>query len=146
MAHEILSIKLCELDERFARIQSRVHMSETADIDRLSDEIRALKDECAENALSIQGSLQRSKAKTPLELLGAYEQIEGIIHRTLNGINDPCESPDDAELASEKMMLLAEYELDFAALAADRALLIALEAIAMQLAQEKKGEQGNERG
>lgn len=43
------------------------------------------------------------------------------------------------------MTLLAEYQLDFAMLAANRALLIALEAIDMQLVQEKKGETGNER-
>ena len=30
MPHEILSVKLCELDEQIARLHSRIHLSETA--------------------------------------------------------------------------------------------------------------------
>ena len=31
MAHEILSVKLCQLEERLAELHSRIRMSETAD-------------------------------------------------------------------------------------------------------------------
>lgn len=35
MAHEILSVKLCQLDERMERLHSRIHISETASRNRL---------------------------------------------------------------------------------------------------------------
>ena len=31
MAHEILSVKLCQLEERVERLHSRIRLSETAD-------------------------------------------------------------------------------------------------------------------
>ena len=41
MAHEILSVKLCQLDERMERLHSRIHISETASRNRLQQEIDA---------------------------------------------------------------------------------------------------------
>ena len=46
MAHEILSVKLCQLDERMERLHSRIHISETASRNRLQQEIDALTQEC----------------------------------------------------------------------------------------------------
>ena len=46
MAHEILSVKLCQLDERMERLHSRIHISETACQSRLQQEIDALTEEC----------------------------------------------------------------------------------------------------
>lgn len=54
MAHEILTIKLCELEEQFARLNSRIHLSEIADHDQLRQEIRALSKECTEAEFTLQ--------------------------------------------------------------------------------------------
>ena len=49
MAHEIMSVKLCELDDRVARLHSRLRLTETADAGTLDREIaeqeRALRTE-----------------------------------------------------------------------------------------------------
>lgn len=54
MAHEILTIKLCELEEQFARLNSRIHLSEIADHDQLRQEIRGLSKECTEAEFTLQ--------------------------------------------------------------------------------------------
>lgn len=140
MAHEILSVKLCELDERFASIHSRIQMSELNSVSQLQPEVETLKKECTEHEMSVCGSLKRSKAAMPTALLSAYEQIEQIVHTTLDSLRTASDDREDAEMSAEKLLLLAEYELDFTMLAADRALLIALEAIERQLAHETEGE------
>ena len=42
MNHKIMTVKLCELDERIARLHSRVRLTETADRDILEREIYIL--------------------------------------------------------------------------------------------------------
>lgn len=43
MAHEILSIKLCELEDQIIRLLHRIRLSETIDQVQLEREIKALK-------------------------------------------------------------------------------------------------------
>lgn len=40
MAHEILSVKLCELENQLSRLSSRIYLSETAGNERLQQEIQ----------------------------------------------------------------------------------------------------------
>ena len=49
MSHEILSVKLCQLDDKISRLHSRIHMSETAGHAELRREIAAMKQEYAES-------------------------------------------------------------------------------------------------
>lgn len=63
MAHEILSIKLSELEEQIARLISRIQLSETADRAQLRREIGSLKQEYLENELILQKKLQLSRAE-----------------------------------------------------------------------------------
>ena len=48
MAHEILSVKLCQLDDRVGKLHTRIRMSETASPSQLKQEISMLKQECRE--------------------------------------------------------------------------------------------------
>ena len=57
MAHEILAVKLCELEDRFIRLSSRIHLSETAGHDQLRQEIRSLSRECMETELTLRQKL-----------------------------------------------------------------------------------------
>ena len=50
MAHEIMSVKLCELDDRVARLHSRLRLTETADAGTLDWEIAEQERQCAETA------------------------------------------------------------------------------------------------
>lgn len=48
MPHEMLTVKLCELDERIGRLHSRIYLSGFAQHDRIRSEIGELRQECEE--------------------------------------------------------------------------------------------------
>ena len=133
MAHEILSVKLCQLDDRLGKLHSRIHMSETANHGRLLQEIAALKQECAETDEALRENLSRSKAPLAAVLAQNYGQITRMIQQTGEQIQERALEWPNAESAAEEKILLAEYALDFAQRAAERALLLSLEAIDAQL-------------
>ncbi len=133
MAHEILSVKLLELDEKIEKLHSRIYMSETLDRNRLQKEIAAMNTECAESGIILQKKLRRSKSKMVSVLSQSYMQIEQIIQDTQKQIQNIAEQEGDSERLAEEKILLAEYALDFAHQAADRALLLSMEAINTQL-------------
>lgn len=133
MAHEILAVKLCELEDQLARLSSRIHLSETAGPDQLRQEIKALSKECAETELTLQKKLQLSKAKIATTLASTYEEIEQIIQKAKLELQRQASSSDDSDAVTEEKILLSEYALDFAVQAANRALLLSIEAINAQL-------------
>lgn len=133
MAHEILSVKLCELDDQLSRLSSRIHLSETAGHDQLRQEIDALTKECAETELTLQKRLKLSKAEAVATLASTYGEIEQIIQRAKSTLKAQAVCRKDADYETEEKILQAEYALDFAVQAANRALLLSMEAIDAQL-------------
>lgn len=133
MAHEILSIKLCELEDQFARLNSRIRLSETADSEQLKQEVKALQRECAEGELSLRKKLQLSHAAIVSTISHSYTEIEDTIHRS----RETLQAQAAPGAGTESQILLAEYALDFAVQAANRALLLALQAISAQLVEEE---------
>ena len=137
MAHEILSVKLCELEEQLARLSSRIHLSETADRQQLQQEIQALCRECAETELTLQTKLQRSKAEIVSILADSYAEVEQSAQKAKAALQEQALCRDDSEDTAEVKILLAEYALDFALQAANRAVLLSMEAIDAQLAGQE---------
>lgn len=133
MAHEILSVKLYQLDEQLGRLHSRIHISETATHDRLRREIDALEQERIQADAVLRERLYRSKAPLVSVLSRNYGQIEGIIQEMCHQLAEMESGCADGETMAEDKILLAEYALDFAQQAAERALLLSLEAIDAQL-------------
>ncbi len=138
MAHEILSVKLDQLDDRLGRLHACIHMSETASHTRLQQEIASLKQKCAEEDEILKKNLYHSKAQIVSVLSQNYDQIERTIHEADVQIRTAETACQDHESLVEEKILLAEYSLDFAQRAAERALLISLEAIDAQLIWEQK--------
>lgn len=138
MAHEILSVKLSQLDDRLGRLHTRIHMSETANHDRLQQEIASLEQECAEADEILKKNLFHSKSQIASVLSQNYGQIERTIEETDVQLRTMETSYQDRESFIEEKILLAEYALDFAQRAAERALLISLDAIDSQLVWEQK--------
>ena len=138
MAHEILTVKLCELEEQLVRLSSRIHLSETAGHHQLQQEIRALSRECAETELALQKKLQLSRAGAVATLASTYGEIEKMIRQAKSELEAQARGRNDAEAAAEEKILLAEYALDFALQAANRALLLSMEAIDTQWAGREK--------
>ena len=81
MAHEILAVKLCQLDDRMGRLHSRIHMSETAGHDQLRQEINALERECAQEELVLRETLGRSRSGMVSVLARGYGQVEQIVQQ-----------------------------------------------------------------
>ena len=65
----------------------------------------------------------------------SYNQVEQIIQETKNKMKMP---GGGQEAEKEEKILLAEYALDFAMQAADRALLLSLQAIDAQMTQQER--------
>ena len=137
MSHEILSIKLCQLEERMDRLHSLIHWSEAAEHSRLSREIDQLRRECDASEESLREHLQRSQSALVSVLGQGYGQMEQIIRSSKDQLQTMAQDSPDPEAAVEEKLLLAEYALDFAHQAADRALLLAMEAIDAQLQQQE---------
>lgn len=141
MAHEILSVKLSQLDDRLGRMHTRVHISETASHERLRQEIASLEQECAETDETLNKSLCHSQSPIAPVLWQHYGQIQQAIQKADTQLRAMKAGCPDEETSVEETILLAEYALDFAQRAADRALLLSLEAIDAQLIwQRKEGE------
>ena len=139
MAHEILSVKLCQLDERMERLHSRIHISETASRNRLQQEIDALTQECDQAEATLRESLARSKSGVASLLAQGYDQVGRIIRSTKDRLQSIATANPDQEAAVDEKFLLAEYALDFAHQAADRALLLSMDAISAQMFQQEEG-------
>lgn len=140
MAHEILSLKLKELEDKLGRLHSCILLSETADHSRLCREIESLKMEDAQSELALRKKLQLSKSEYVSVLYKTYEQVRQLIQEAqaqIQAIAEEC--PDPASVAEAKL-LLAEYGLDFAHQAADNALLISMDAIDSQLLRQEQQE------
>ena len=137
MSHEILAVKLCELDDQLARLSSRIHLCETESGDQLHREICALSRECAEAELTLKNRLRLSRAEIVSAYSTAYEEIEQYIQKAKVEFQAQAACQKDADAVSEEKILLAEYALDFAMQAANRALLLSMEAIASQSADQE---------
>ena len=133
MAHEILSVKLCELEEQLSRLSGRIHLSETAGRSQLRQEIRALSKECAETEWTLREKLRLSRAEVVAPLARTYGEVEELIRKTKSELETQAAGREGGEAAAEEKILLAEYALDFAVAAANRALLLSMEAIDAQL-------------
>ena len=137
MAHEILSVKLCELEEELSRLSSRIHLSETAGHAQLQREIQTLRQECAEMELTMQTKLRLSRAKIVTVLADSYGEVEQSIRKAGAALGEQVSGCGGQETAAERKILLAEYALDFALQAANRALLLAMEAIDAQFIMQE---------
>ncbi|HIU47656.1 MAG TPA: hypothetical protein IAC59_10440 [Candidatus Fimadaptatus faecigallinarum] len=65
--------------------------------------------------------------------------MEQIIQKSKAQLQALAAESPDAESVVEEKILLAEYALDFAHQAADRALLLSMDAINAQLTQQEEG-------
>lgn len=139
MAHEILSIKLRQLDDRLKRLHRCIRMSETASHSHLRQEIRSLEQDCTQEKEALRESLQHSKSELAALLSQDYGQMEQIIGQSRARLQAAALRNPNREAVMEEQLLLAEYALDFAHQAADRALLLSMEAIDTQLLQQQEG-------
>lgn len=126
MPHELLTVKLDELDEAIGRLHGRIESSQTDTLERLQDSIVYLSHECVESEHLMHNRLKYSKAEPVRKMLRVYEEIKSMIQN----VYQQFESNQSADTKAEEKLLLAEYALDFAMQSANHAVLLSLKAIA----------------
>ena len=133
MTHPILSVKMYELDKKLEQTHSRIQFAETMDTERLHQQIQNLRQECAESRITLENRLHYSKTGCVTRLANVFDQVEAAVEKVL-------ELNANFLPSAEEKILTAEYALDFAVQAVNRALLVSLEAIEAQRLEEEKEE------
>ena len=131
MADEILSVKLRELDDKITTLHRNIQLGESGIPRHIKAGLAPLRAEITETELLLQKKLECSKSSAVAPLSAAYREIEAVIQRTRD--------KQALLFSAEEKILVAEYALDFALQAADRALLSALEAISAETVQRETG-------
>ena len=142
MTNELLAVKLCELDRRGGKLHGRLLEMEHAPQEVLQQDIEALRRECTENEQMLRNNLRFSRAPSVAVLYQAYIEVEEVLDRLRKQMEQEREENKAAQSGElkeasvrpeidpvEEKLLLAEYAIDFAMQAADRALLISMEAV-----------------
>lgn len=143
MAQGILNAKLDELDRQLRKVHRKIQKSGSANPARLRADLEQIRKEYAENEKALRNRLRFSRSGVVTGLSVSYNQVEQIIRETKNKMK----MPGGQEAEKEEKILLAEYALDFAMQAAERALLLSLEAMEAQTKQqEKRRKRCHERG
>ena len=138
MAHEILSVKMYELDKKLELTHSRIQLADSMDTARLQQQIQQLRQECEENRIVLENRLHYSKTECVVKLARVFDQVEEAVEKVLKTENINLEQqPCNMQPRAEDKIHTAEYALDFAMQAANRALLVSLEAIEAQRRQEE---------
>ena len=139
----IFAVKLCELEQEYGRLQSRIHLFEGKDAAQAQQEITRLQDEYREHKLLLDERTRSSRSPAVASLAEAQleygQRVEQILHEELpnemRGRNQSC-----AEDQAEAMTLYAEYAIDFATQAMRQALAAALSAVVLQQRAEQEAE------
>lgn len=137
----IFAVKLCELEQEYGRLQSRIHLFEGKDAAQAQQEILRLQDEYREHKLLLDERIRSSRSSAVSSLSKAQleygQRVEQILNEELpnemRGRNQSC-----AEDQAEVMTLYAEYAIDFATQSMRQALAAALSAVVLQQRAEQE--------
>ena len=75
MAHEILSVKMYELDKKLEQTHSRIQLAESMDTERLHQQIQNLRQECQESRITLENRLRHSKTDCVMKLAGVHSSF-----------------------------------------------------------------------
>ena len=142
----IFAYKLCELEEEYGHLQSRIYLFQSKDEAQVQKELDQLRDEGREHQLLLDERIRASRSPAVAALAQAQlefgRRVEQVLHEELpdemRGRNQT-----SAEDQSEAMSLFAEYAIDFATQSMRYALIAALSAIALQRKAERKTDTDN---
>ena len=132
MTHDILSVKLYELDKEIGQMHSRIEQGEMDCPEQVEKDIQELRRECRENREMLHNKMKYSKAKLVGRIAEAYDKVDQVIQIAQEQLGISFTEETTKELSAENKILLAEYFLDFAMQASNYALLMSLEAIHAQ--------------
>ena len=145
----IFAVKLCELEEEYGRLHSRIRLFQEKGGEASQGELERILDEYRERRMLLDERIRTSRSSAVAALAQAQldfgERMEQILREELpdemRGRNQ-----SDAEDRAEAMSLYAEYAIDFATQATRYALVAALSAIILQQKAEHKPATENRKG
>lgn len=87
MAHEILSVKMYELDKKMQQVHSRIQLAEAMDAEKLRQQIGQIRQECEESQIILRNQLLHSRTECVMKLAKVYDEIENAVGRVLEAEN-----------------------------------------------------------
>ncbi len=130
MPNATLQIKLHELQAMIELLKHCIQTSEQIDHAVLQVELSQLRQDYAVLEANLHDKLTHSKSQMVTLLSDAYDSLVPILLHTKQTVLHTMQSEQTP--SCEQQLLLAEYELDFAMLTVQCAMIAALEAIATQ--------------
>ena len=76
MTHDILSVKLYELDKAIGQMHSRIEQGEMDCPEQVEKDIQELRRECRENREMLHNKMKYSKAKLVGRIAEAYDKVD----------------------------------------------------------------------
>ena len=135
MRQGLFAVKLCELDRQYAHLRRRLEIIQRESPEDVRREIHELERACNEGELMLEQSAEGSHTSAVATLARAQLAYE---RQTRGELEQMLKRPCDTKAAAESVTLYAEYAVDFAAEAANRALLAALYATRLQMEAEEQ--------
>ena len=135
MRQGLFAVKLNELDRQYAHLRRRLEISQRENREEILREIRELERACEEGELMLEQSTRGCRTGAVAAMAKAQLEYE---QKTREALERVLKEERDAESTAESVTLYAEFAVDFAAEAANRALLAALHATALQMDAEEQ--------
>lgn len=132
MAAGLFDAKLAELQEQMTHLGERLENLERLDPEQLQKETQALREKCGTSEQEMGQRLSTSRADVVQILGSTYAGIGQLLCKLDGNLQEHFAGEKDPGETADEKTLLAEYSLDFALLAADRALLLSMEAMEAQ--------------
>lgn len=144
----MFAIKLYELEQQYGRMQSRLRLLEQENHPKIHQELQKATDEYRENELLLEKNIKGSRSSAVAALANAqleyFRKVRKILEQDLPALLHS-EANTSSEDRIESAALYAEYAIDFAAQSIRYALVTALNAMDLQLCEEKKEEKCDEK-
>ena len=141
---ELFAIKLYEMEQQYAKIQSRIQICGQEDQQKVRMELQKAVDEYREHAEILRKNVEGSRSRAVTELARTQLEYSQAMAKLFDGsLEQYFQSEDGSRLENqvEATTLYAEYAMDYAMQTMRHALIAALTAMDLQLtAEEQKGD------
>ena len=137
----LFAVKLCELEEEYGRLQSRIKVCQEKDLEQLHNAVIQSCDEFKEQNLLLEQRVQGCQMRSVSELDRAQLDFRHKVEQLLQTVLEPeLAGKKTATLVSrtEAASLFAEYAIDFASQSIRYALCSAMRAMELQLRAEHR--------
>ena len=131
LQHGIFTVKLCELEQEYSLLLSRLRLLQEKELDKIRQERKQMQEEYRAHGRMLEETARCCRSRTMArlaEILRSYERQTAVLWEA-GGCGGQAEA--------EAVTLSAEYALDFATQAMRYALITALQALELQIQADK---------